>query len=143
MQLKDRFKLKQEWYATRIAYNMDEGNPIISTYKNDLGSGVKSKTGTKQWNKSPLIKAIQQKTGDDAIFILKRDGTVIDNSKHRLPETSMGNITSNLGLKDTLQKARQLVLTQREQYIQEKQMQQVVILNRWTPMQKIPKNHVE
>ncbi|GME71723.1 unnamed protein product [Ambrosiozyma monospora] len=94
---------------------MDKGNPIISSYKNDLGSGVKSKMGTKQWNKSPLVKAIQQKTGDDAIFILKRDGTVIDNSKHRLPETSMGNITSNLGLKDIFQKARQLVLTQREQ----------------------------
>ncbi|GME76555.1 unnamed protein product [Ambrosiozyma monospora] len=105
MQLKDRFKLKQE-------------------------CGVTSKLGTKQWNKSPLVKAIQQKTGDDAIFILKRDVTVIDNSKHRLPETTMGNITSNLGLKDTFQKVRQLVPTQKEQYIQEKQMQQVVILDR-------------
>ncbi|GME74702.1 unnamed protein product [Ambrosiozyma monospora] len=121
---------------------MDEGNPIISTYKNDLGSGVKSKIGTKQWNKFPLVKAIQQKTGDDAIFILKRDGTVIDNSKHRLPETSIGNITRNLRLKETFQKARQLVLTQKEQYIQEKQMQQVVILDRWTPMKKF-KKHVE
>ncbi|GMG56266.1 unnamed protein product [Ambrosiozyma monospora] len=37
----------------------------------------------------------------------------------------MGHITSNLGLKDTFQKARKLVLTQKEQYIQERQMQQV------------------
>ncbi|GME66973.1 unnamed protein product [Ambrosiozyma monospora] len=77
LQLQDRFKLKMEWYATRIAYNMDEGNPIISTYKTDLGNGVKSKIGTKNWNKSPLVKAIQKKTGDDAIFILKRDGTML------------------------------------------------------------------
>ncbi|GME75632.1 unnamed protein product [Ambrosiozyma monospora] len=139
LQLKDQFKLKQEWYATRIAYNMDEGNPIISTHKNDLSSGVKSKIGTKQWNKSPLVKAIQKKTGDDDIFILEKDSTVTNNSKHRLPETSLGNITINLGLKDTFQKARQLVLTQKEQYIQEKQMQQVVILDRWTPMKKFQK----